>query len=513
MRFFRNISFALALCLCGCACESKADTDKKGEEGTTPETTNDVTAYVTTADAKSLFKKSEFKFSGTDVLDSYNVRYDKTDLGKTVDGFGLAVTTATCYNLMRMTKADRTKFLTEMFSKTDGVGSSLIRVAIGASDFCLKEEYTWCDEEGLENFAVHAEDRDFLFPILKEIYAINPDVRIIASPWSCPKWMKCQMPGGNTWDESKFNVAVTDEKDFDSWTGGRLRPSCYGVYADYFVKWVKEMEKQGFDIFALTMQNEPLNPGNSMSLVMPWPDQKEFVKVLGPKMEAAGLGDIKLLLFDHNYNYDNKPSQDNYPLNIYADPEANRWSDGSAWHSYGGSVTELDEIYVTYPDKDIYFTEASIGEWNYSFSSCLINDFASIFLGTLKRGGSGVTLWNMMLDDKNGPYSPQDGSCKTCFGGVTIKSADYKTITKNSHWYNVAHASAVVKPGARMIKTSGMASTGSFEYQMYLNPDNTIGVLILNNQDSIQRIIFRNDEFTVQYNVPAKSIVSLIWEE
>ena len=99
MRLLRNISFAMALCLCGCACESKADTDKKGEEGTIPDATKDVTAYVSTADAKSLFKKSEFKFSDTNVLDSYNVRYDKTDLGKKVDGFGLAITTATCYNL------------------------------------------------------------------------------------------------------------------------------------------------------------------------------------------------------------------------------------------------------------------------------------------------------------------------------------------------------------------------------------------------------------------------------
>jgi glucosylceramidase len=273
------------------------------------------------------------------------------------------------------------------------------------------------------------------------------------------------------------------------------------------------MEKEGFDIFALTMQNEPLNPGNSMSLVMPWQDQKEFVKVLGPTMEKAGLGDVKLLLFDHNFNYDDKTGQDNYPLNIYADPEAYKWSDGSAWHSYGGSVTELDEIYSTYPEKSIYFTEASIGEWNYKFSSCLMNDFSSLFLGTLKRGGSGVTLWNMVLDDKNGPYSPQDGSCKTCFGGVTIKSSDYKTISKNSHWYNVAHASAVVKPGARMIETSGSKFQAAFEYQMFLNPDNTIGVLMLNGLSSSQQVIFRNDEFTVKYNVPAGSIVSLLWQE
>ena len=273
------------------------------------------------------------------------------------------------------------------------------------------------------------------------------------------------------------------------------------------------MEREGFDIHALTMQNEPLNPGNSMSLVMPWQDQKEFVKILGPAMEKAGLGDVQLLLFDHNFNYDDKSGQDNYPLNIYADPEAYKWSDGSAWHSYGGSVTELDEIQATYPEKSIYFTEASIGEWNYNFANCLINDFSTLFMGTLKRGGQGVTLWNMMLDDKNGPYSPQDGSCKTCYGGVTIKSSDYSTIIRNSHWYNVAHASSVVKPGARMMETSGFSFPSGFQCQMFLNPDGTIGVLMLNDQSSSQQIVFINDRFTVKYNVPAKSLVSLIWQE
>ena len=513
MKMIKHLLFLSIFFLCTCSCTEKNTGNNGADKGNKTEIVKDVTAYVTTSDSKTLFKKSSFSFTDTNVLNSYNIRYDKSKLGNEIDGFGLAVTTATCYNLMKMSKADRTRFLTEMFSKTEGVGSSLIRVSIGASDFCLKDEYTWCDKEGLENFAVHPEDRDFLFPILKEIYAINPDVKIIASPWSCPKWMKCQMPGGNSWDVSKFNAPVIEEQDLDSWTGGRLKPSCYQAYAEYFVKWVQTMEKEGFDIFALTMQNEPLNPVNSMSMVMPWQDQKEFVKVLGPAMEAAGLGDVQLLLFDHNFNYDDKQGQDNYPLNVYADPEAYKWSDGSAWHSYGGSVTELDEIYAAYPEKSIYFTEASIGEWNYKFSSCLLNDFSSLFLGTLKRGGSGVTLWNMMLDDKNGPYSPHDGSCKTCYGGVTIKSSDYKTITKNSHWYNVAHASAVVKPGARLIEVSGFKFPAAFECQMFLNPDNTVGVLMLNGQTTSQQVIFVNDQFTVKYNVPAGSLVSLIWKE
>ncbi len=498
------LTFLFLLFSCSC-------TDNKPDDGQTPDVPaqdgRNVTAYVTTADAKTLFKKTTFDFTDLNVLNSSKILYDKSAALQEVDGFGLAITTATCYNLMRMSRDDRTAFLTQMFSPTEGVGSSLVRVSIGASDFCLQEEYTWCDTPGLENFAVHEEDRQYLFPVLKEIYAINPDVKIIGSPWSCPKWMKGAQHG------YEGNDPATLEKDFDSWTSGRLKPSCYQAYAEYFVKWIKVMEGEGFDIHAVTMQNEPLNHGNSMSMFMPWTDQRDFIKVLGPALQENGLGDVRILLFDHNYNYDGKASQLGYPLHIYNDEEASKWAHGSAWHSYGGSVTELDQIIHEYPDKSVYFTEASIGEWNYNFSDCLINDFRSIFLGTLRRNGRGVTLWNLMLDENNKPYSPQDGSCKTCYGGVTIDSKDYRTITRNSHWYNVAHASAVVRPGARRIETSGYTFPSGLECLMFANPDGTVAALILNTTGTSHPLVFANDGFTVKFTAPARSIASLIWKE
>ena len=108
---------------------------------------------------------------------------------QTVEGFGFAITQASCFNLLRMSAADRTAFLREVFSREEGLGSSLVRVCIGGSDFSL-DEFTWCDRPGIENFAVHPLDEQYLFPILDEIFAINPAVKIIASPWSCPRWMK-----------------------------------------------------------------------------------------------------------------------------------------------------------------------------------------------------------------------------------------------------------------------------------------------------------------------------------
>ena len=515
--------------MCACNCT----TDKPEENTGTPVppaqeekpevVIKDVVAYVTTADSKQQFAKTSFDFAKPGSMSPNQVTYDKTSLAaEPVDGFGLAVTTAAAYNLLKMAPADRTAFLEETFSREKGAGMSLIRVAIGASDFCLDDNYTWCDTPGLENFAVHSEDATYLFPVLKEIYAINPDVKIIGSPWSCPQWMKANMPGGNSWDVSKFNVPVTDETTYKSWTGGRLKPSCYDDYAEYFVKWIQTMEKEGFDILGITMQNEPLNPGNSMSLVMPWQDQKEFVKVLGPAMDKAGLADVEILLFDHNFNYDNKEGQDNYPLNIYADAEAYKWADGSAWHNYGGSVTELSEIYKTYPEKKIYFTEASIGtwiggyedRWDFNFlSNCVVPDFSTMFLGVLARGGRGSVLWNLMLDDKKGPYSMHDGSCKTCYGAVTINSGDYKTIVKNSHWFDCAHASVALKPGARKMAHKSFTLPSGIELQMYLNPDNTVGALICNNSGKEQDFVFASTKHTVKYKVPAKSIASLLWQE
>jgi glucosylceramidase len=304
-----------------------------------------------------------------------------------------------------------------------------------------------------------------------------------------------------------------DEKSgapYDSWTGGRLNPACYRDYADYFVRWIREMEKRGYPIYAVTLQNEPLNRGNSMSLYMPWEDQRDFIKqALGPAFRTAGIK-TKILLFDHNYNYDDIASQRDYPLHILEDAEAASYVAGSAWHNYGGHVSTLDKIHNAFPDKDIYFTEASIGTWNYSFEGCLINDFRDIFLGTLGRFGKGVTLWNLMLDSERKPFRP--GGCSTCFGAVTLSAKDHKTITRNSHYYNVAHCSKVLLPGAVRLGTKGYETSG-LTYQWYRNPDGSQALLLLNEGSSEVMVNFVTDKHSVACKVPAKAIQSVRWKE
>lgn len=410
------------------------------------------------------------------------------DCYQSVDGFGLAVTQASCYNLLVMNATDRTAFLEEMFSREKGVGSSLIRVCIGGSDFSL-DEFTWCDTPGMENFAVHPLDQEYLFPILDEIYRINPDVKIIGSPWSCPRWMKMGENGGF----------------YDAWTGGRLNPKYYADYAQYFVKWIQAMEGRGYTVSAVTLQNEPLHRGNSMSLYMPWEDQRDFLKVVGPAFKAAGLK-TGILVYDHNYDVTD------YALNLLKDSSLDDYVSGSAWHNYLGSVTALDKIHAGAPDKGIYFTEASIGNWNYNFEGCLISDFRDIFLGTLSRYGKGVTLWNLMLDDEHKPYRP--GGCDTCWGGVTISHTDHslKGITRNSHYYNVAQCSKVLEPGAVRLGTSGYSASG-LTYLWFRNPDGSYAVLLLNEGNAQVQVNFVTDKVSVPCKVPARSIQSVRWEE
>ena len=485
------------LALCSCSCGGKEPDPEPGPTPEPPVAAHDATLWTTTFDKTRDFQKTGAAF-GKPSATAQNVIRFTDETFQTVDVFGLAVTQAACYNLLRMSQEDRTKFLTELFSPSAGAGSSLIRVCIGGSDFSM-DEYTWCDKEGIDNFAVHESEKQFLFPILDEIYRINPNVQISGSPWSCPRWMKMDLEGkGNP---------------FNSWTSGRLNPKYYADYADYFVKWVQEMQKRGDKVKYVTLQNEPLNKGNSMSLYMPWQDQRDFLKVVGPAFEKAGLK-TEILLFDHNYNYDDMADQKSYPLKIYADAEAAKYAAGSAWHNYGGHVTELDKIHQSAPEKGIWFTEASIGTWNYGkgFGDQFQEDFRNIVLGTLKRWGKGVTLWNLMLDNEGKPYRP-DG-CSTCYGAVSIDPVSHSlaSMDRKSHWYDIVHPSVVIKPGAVRIGTTGNTFT-DVTYLAFRNPDGSYGVLILNEGASERQFTFETGGHAVPVKVPAKSVVSVTWKD
>lgn len=427
----------------------------------------------------------------------YSIKLDPKREFQSIDGFGAAVTGSTCYNLLQMDKKDRKKFLKETFDPDSGLGFSYIRISIGCSDFSLSE-YTCCDTPGIENFALQEEELKYVIPILKEILKINPSLKILGSPWTCPKWMKVNN--------------LTEKKPFDSWTSGQLNPTYYQDYATYFVKWIHAFEEKGIPITAITPQNEPLNRKNSASLFMGWEEQRDFIKTaLGPKLKSAGLK-TNIYVFDHNYNYDNMSDQHRYPIRIYEDKEASKYVKGSAYHDYGGHRNELYAIHNLYPDKEIIFTETSIGTWNkgQNLSVRLIEDMEAIALGTINNWSKAVIVWNLMLDSDRGP-NREDG-CRTCYGAVDISNEDYKTITKNSHYYIIGHLSAVVKPGAIRIGTNGF-SDPDLVYSAFLNPDNTYALVLLNKKNDNLKITIEDGKQYFTYEVPAKSVASFKWPE
>lgn len=451
-----------------------------------------VVGYITSANRSNLMRRKEIDFSTTDQsMSPFLINIDESTTYQTVDGFGAALTGSTCYNLLKMNETNRAAFLKQTFDTNSGYGFSMARISIGSSDFGL-DEYSCCDTQGIEFFDLNTYDKRDVIPVLKEVLAINPNLKIVGSPWSCPRWMK---------------IGVNNTLPYSSWTSGRLNPKYYADYAEYFVRWIQSMQEEGIPIYAITVQNEPLNHGNSMSLYMPWQTQQEFVRdYLGPAFKTAGIT-TKILAFDHNYNYDGISEQTDYPMKIFADADAAKYFDGSAWHNYGGNVSELDDARAKYPDKSIYFTEASIGTWNYSFDSCLINDFGSIFLGTLSRWCKGVTLWNLMLDENRGPNRP--GGCTTCFGAVDIRT-DYSTISYNTHYYQLAHAASAVATGAVRIGYSGYQPDG-VEYQFFKNPDGSFGMLLLNSSSQTKTMTISDGTKAFTIEVPTKSIASYRW--
>lgn len=463
----------------------------------TPEipTSGDVRVITTTSNRTKDLSESWIDFSKTDNMSPSTVRLIPEEEFQTMDGFGAAITGSTCFNLMRMSPEDRAEFLKTTFSPENGFGFSYVRISIGCSDFSLSE-FTCCDKEGIENFALTSEDTQYVIPILKEILAINPDLKIMGTPWTAPRWMKVNN--------------LTDLKPFNSWTSGQLNPKYYADYGEYFVKWIKAMADNGIEIYSVTPQNEPLNRGNSASMYMGWEEERDFVKNgLGPALKKAGL-DTKVYAFDHNYNYDNIPSEQSYPTKIYGDPEVKEYLAGAAFHNYGGNKDELTVVHNATPGMDLVFTETSIGTWNdgKNLGTRLIDDMEQVALGTVNRWCKGVIVWNLMLDEERGPNRP--GGCQTCFGAVDI-NRDYTKLTRNSHYYIIAHMSSVVQPDAVRIGTKGFTTNG-LTYTAFKNPDSSYAVVMSNAKSEDIRLTLDDGTNHFSVTVPARSAVSLTWK-
>lgn len=459
------------------------------------ESVETIDIYTTTADRSKELDYEIMSFYEGDLKSTDQVlKLDTSVRYQQMDGFGAAITGATAYNLMRMTPENRSAFLYETFSP-DKMGFGYVRIAIGCSDFSISE-YTCCDRKGIKNFALTAEETKYIIPILKEILRIYPSLKIMGTPWTCPRWMKVS--------------DLKRKRYYNKWEGGQLNPAYYNDYAEYFVKWIQAFEAEGVPIYSVTPQNEPLNESNSVSLYMTWQEQLAFVKkALGPQIRAAGLN-TKIYAYDHNYDYDGIADQQDYPMHLYADPEASSFLAGAAYHGYSGDKSELNRVHEAYPKKELVFTGASVGEWNdgRNLEFRLLEDMREIGLGTVNNRSVAVIVSNLMLNTAHGPSRPN--GCQNCYGSVDLDSTDYKTMKRNSLYFVIAHLASVAKPGAIRIGGEGNLSSG-ITYSAFQNTDGSYGLTVLNESQTRQTFYVTEGERVIRCNLPARSVVSYRW--
>jgi glucosylceramidase len=391
-----------------------------------PTPVNEVDWWLTNADQSVLLKKQTGILSFATTTNSYpSIDVDSSNGFQTIDGFGYTLTGGSAYLINRMGTSPATNLLSELFGNgPNDISLSYLRISIGASDLS-PSVFTYDDlpagqiDPALANFSLSKDTVD-LIPILKQILAINPTIKIMGSPWTAPAWMK----------------------DNSSSKGGSLLPQYYQAYANYFVKYIQQMNAKGIPINGITVQNEPQNGGNNPSMLMSATEQATFVKNnLGPAFQAAGIS-TKIIIWDHNCD------NPNYPISILNDAAAKAFVDGSAFHLYGGDVSALSTVHNAHPDKNLYFTE----QWTSStgnFDGDLKWHIKNVIIGSMRNWSKIALEWNLANDPSYEPHT--SGGCTECKGAITISGSNF---SRNVSYYIVAHASKFVPGGSTRIASN-----------------------------------------------------------
>jgi glucosylceramidase len=440
-----------------------------------------VDLWLTKGDKSVLFQKQDTPFYVSKTPGATPViTIDTTQTFQTIDGFGYTLTGGSAQHLSGMSATARAALLRELFA-TDGnnIGVSYLRVSIGASDldsrpFSYNDLPAGETDVELKKFDL-GPDKNALIPVLKEILAINPQIKILGSPWSPPAWMK-------------------DNKDT---RGGSLMPQYYDVYARYFVKYIQAMKAEGITIDAITIQNEPLHPGNNPSLLMLPEQQAAFIKTsLGPHFKAASIT-TKIILYDHNLD------RPDYPITILNDAEARKFVDGSAFHHYAGTIEAMSQVHNAHPDKALYFTEQWIGAPG-NFPADLKWHVRNLLIGAPRNWSRTVLEWNLSSNPALQPHTDR-GGCDQCLGAVTI---DGDQVTRNPAYYAIAHASKFVRPGAVRIGSNVFSNLQNVAFK---TGNGKKVLIVLNDGTAAQAFQIRLGTDYIATSLDAGAVGTYVW--
>lgn len=404
-----------------------------------------------------------------------------------MDGFGGSLTDSSAWLIWnKLGASQQTTLMQQLFSPSSGIGISFLRQPMGASDFSASGNYSYDDvpagqtDLNLTNFSV-AHDAAYIIPLLKQALTVNPNLKVVALPWSPPAWMKTT----------------------GTMNGGNMNPVYFPSLAQYFVDYVQAYKLQGIPTYALSVQNEPLYtttgyPSESLAAA----DESTFIaNNLGPALGGAGLGSVKIFGYEHNW--DNTA----YPESVLSSSAA-QYAAGSSFHCYAGDPSAQSTVETAFPAKDIWFTECS-GTVGSSFAGDLVWNAEHLLIGATRNWARSVSLWNLALDQNSGP---KNGTCSNCRGVVTIDDGvSPANITFNVEYYILGHLGKFVIPGAHRIDSNTFGA-GSIEDVAFQNPDGSIVLLVLNSAGNAGTFTVTSKGQSFTYTLPAGAVATFSWK-
>lgn len=409
---------------------------------------------------------------------------DANQRDQDIVGFGAAMTDSSALLLRdKLAPAARAALLRELFG-ADGLGLNFMRLPIGASDFSVKH-YSFNDmppdqtDPHMARFSM-AEAEAAQIPMVQAARKVNPNLVLMASPWSAPAWMK----------------------DSGSLIKGQLKAEHMGAYARYFGRYLDAMDEAGVPVSYISVQNEPdFEPANYPGMRVSPGTRAEFIgKHLGPLL-AKRKRATRVLEWDHNWD---QPEQ---PLEVLADPVANAYVSGVAWHCYAGDPAAMETVRQAYPDKEVFFTECSGGQWAPNWGESLGWMIDNLIIAPSRSGSRGTLLWNLALDENYGPHL---GGCGNCRGVVTIDSLS-GALTRNVEYYVLGHVSRFVRPGARRVASQGGGA--EMRHVAFRNRDGSLALVLRNGGKAPVPLSIHEGASAWQVTVPAGEVLTLTWRQ
>jgi glucosylceramidase len=400
---------------------------------------------------------------------------------QTIEGFGGAFTEAAAVTWQTLSPTRRNEVLRAYFDRKAGHGYSLCRVHMNSCDFALGN-YAHVETPGdvdLKNFNIDR-DRQALLPFIKQAQQIaGNSIKLLVSPWSPPAWMKNNGTMNN---------------------GGHLLPEYRLAWARCFVRFIEEYAKEGVPVWGVSVQNEPAANQRWDSCLYTAEDERDFVRdFLGPELARAGLGHIRIIIWDHNRDLMVERASV-----VYRDAEAAKYVWGTGFHWYGEDHFEhVQLVHDAWPDKQLLFTEgcqeggSHLGSWDLGerYARSIIND--------LNRWTVGWIDWNLVLNEQGGPNHVGN----FCSAPILIDRSHNQLMYQSSYYY-LGHFTRFIKPGSRRVLCA--STRQDLEATAFINPDSTVATVVMNRTENNIQFALRVGETRMLAELPPRSIATYL---